>query len=207
MTDFSVVLTFCIGELIYYTIENYVLCYFVSNIINDTESIGDIAYNSPWNQMPRTVRVCGEMIIRRSHRPFELKGMGVFVCSLETFLKVRQWIVILFISNAECYYHHSEFFRNIFPGLFSWHEVPFRIIWCSVSWMPSNGFVVMLSNRQTSRWINVLMHNVLLHRCEHWFVVVVALTAQYTVLCPTDILRMIVSQWILASRIILMLIK
>lgn len=64
------------------------MCYFVSNIIYDTGSIADIAYNSTWYQMTRTERVCVEMIIRRAQRPFELKGLGVFVCSLETYLKV-----------------------------------------------------------------------------------------------------------------------
>lgn len=51
-------------------------------------SIGDIAYNSHWYAMSPGDKVIIEMIIRRSQRPFEIKGLGVLVCSLETFLRV-----------------------------------------------------------------------------------------------------------------------
>lgn len=96
------------------------LCYFVSNLIDDTLSIGHIAYNSPWYQMARTEKVCVEMIIRRSQRPFELKGLGIFVCSLETYLRVHRkqfsfWALVniffksrfqffsrLFLADSKC---------------------------------------------------------------------------------------------------------
>lgn len=51
--------------------------------------IGDTAYESYWYQMAHDDKVIVEMIIRRAQRPYEIKGLGVFVCSLETYLRVR----------------------------------------------------------------------------------------------------------------------
>lgn len=64
------------------------LCYFVLSLSIRTVSIGDIAYNSPWYRMNRNERIIVRMIIRRSQRPCQLKGLGIFVCSLETYLRV-----------------------------------------------------------------------------------------------------------------------
>lgn len=64
------------------------MCYFVSKIIEDTESIGDMTYSSPWYEMSRAEKVAVEMIILRSQQPYEVKGLGVFVCSLQTYLAV-----------------------------------------------------------------------------------------------------------------------
>lgn len=83
-------LSISVNEILYYAIENFLLCFFVSLITVKTTSIGDIAYNSPWYQMPRDERDVVEMIIRRSQRPREIKGMDVFVCSLETYLRVTR---------------------------------------------------------------------------------------------------------------------
>lgn len=52
-------------------------------------STGDVAYNLPWYQMHPYDRICVKMIIRRSQRPRELNGLGVFVCSLEVYLRVE----------------------------------------------------------------------------------------------------------------------
>lgn len=83
------------NEVMYYAIENYLMCYFITSITVKTVSIGDIAYNSPWYQMTRNEQVFVEMIIRRSQRPYELKGLGVFVCSLETYLRVSQHLSVI----------------------------------------------------------------------------------------------------------------
>lgn len=53
-------------------------------------SIADTAYESRWYLMTAEDQVLIEMIIRRAQRPFEIKGLGVLVCSLETYLRVSQ---------------------------------------------------------------------------------------------------------------------
>lgn len=74
-------------------------------------SIGDIAYDLSWYQMPRDNQYIVETILRRSQKPIELKGLGVFVCSLTTFLKVNSrdflpsivfyHVVLIFIFFAD----------------------------------------------------------------------------------------------------------
>lgn len=78
-----------LGTVFYAALEIYAVCYFISSITIKSVSIADIAYNSSWYQMPRADRICVEMIMRRAQRPYELKGLGIFVCSLETYLMVR----------------------------------------------------------------------------------------------------------------------
>lgn len=51
-------------------------------------TIGDHIYELHWYQLSRNEQFVVQMIIARSQKPFELKGLGVFECSLETFLKV-----------------------------------------------------------------------------------------------------------------------
>lgn len=79
----------CIGELLYYGLNVYLLCYFISIISIDTGAIGMIAYDSPWHQMGHTEHRIIEMVLRRSQRPCDLKGLGVVICSLETYGKVQ----------------------------------------------------------------------------------------------------------------------
>lgn len=52
-------------------------------------SVGNIVYDLNWYQLPIKDQFIVHTIIRRSHDPVELKGLGVFVCSLETFLEVN----------------------------------------------------------------------------------------------------------------------
>lgn len=61
-------------------------------IMVDAIAIGDAAYESQWYRMRHNDQVIVEIIIRRAQRPFEIKGLGVFVCSLETYIKVDQLI-------------------------------------------------------------------------------------------------------------------
>lgn len=51
-------------------------------------SIGNIVYGLHWYQLPSNEQYIVETIIRRSQVPIAIKGMGVIVCSLETYLKV-----------------------------------------------------------------------------------------------------------------------
>lgn len=62
--------------------------------------------------MNRAERIGVELIIRRSQRPFELKGLGVFVCSLETYLRV-----------------YTEFIHPIFCTKFIEMQHNEKIIW------------------------------------------------------------------------------
>lgn len=47
-----------------------------------------MAYNLLWYHLAHPEQFIVQTIIRRSQDPFELKGLGVFVCSLETYLTV-----------------------------------------------------------------------------------------------------------------------
>lgn len=76
--------------MFWYAIYAYVVCNHITAITLNAEFIGDIAYNMPWYQLPRSEQMIIEMIIRRSQQPCEIKGLGLFVCSLETFLGVRE---------------------------------------------------------------------------------------------------------------------
>lgn len=79
-----------IDELCYYAIDNYVLCYYITMIMINAVAVSDTAYESQWYRMTRADQVIVEMIIRRAQRPYEIKGLGVFVCSLETYIRVNQ---------------------------------------------------------------------------------------------------------------------
>lgn len=52
-------------------------------------SIGDRVYGLHWYELQRDEQFAVRMMIQRAQKPFELKGLGVFVCSLETFLTVN----------------------------------------------------------------------------------------------------------------------
>lgn len=81
-------------EICFFAINIYVLCYYISLIMIIAVSIGDTAYESQWYRLTRDDQVIVEMIIRRAQRPYEIKGLGVFVCSLEAYVKVSDcnWI-------------------------------------------------------------------------------------------------------------------
>lgn len=51
-------------------------------------SIGNQIYNLHWYQLPRSEQFIVQLMIQRANRPFTVKGLDVFVCSLEVFLKV-----------------------------------------------------------------------------------------------------------------------
>lgn len=76
------------NEICYFVSDNSVLCYFISIIMANALQISDTAYESRWYLMTAEDQVIIEMVIRRAQRPFEIKGLGVLVCSLETLLRV-----------------------------------------------------------------------------------------------------------------------
>lgn len=52
-------------------------------------SIGYLIYGLYWYQLPRGEQFIVQMIIQRTQKPFELKGLGVVACSLETYMTVK----------------------------------------------------------------------------------------------------------------------
>lgn len=79
-----------VGALSYVSILNYMLCYFVTTGTLHAVSIADRIYDLHWYQLPQNNQIYVKFMIKRAQRPFELKGLGVFVCSLETFLGVNE---------------------------------------------------------------------------------------------------------------------
>lgn len=75
-------------------IFNYILCFVITMLTIDAMSVGDILYDMSWYDLPRYDQFIVQMIILRSQVPFELKGLGVFVCSLETYLNVNVSFVV-----------------------------------------------------------------------------------------------------------------
>lgn len=50
--------------------------------------IGDRIYDLHWYQLSRNEQFIAQMPICRSQKPFQLRGLGVFPCSLETYMRV-----------------------------------------------------------------------------------------------------------------------
>lgn len=142
-------------ELIYIIIENFILCNYMYTITSDIRSTGDIAYSSPWYQMSRMERICVEMIIRRSQQLRELRGLGLFVCSLEVYFKVCTIDFVAKYSGCVLIVSLSQ--------TFSWFAVPSRTIWCSVNWMRSNVFDVGIIGEQLNRY-NLIYKSTMIHR-------------------------------------------
>lgn len=93
VTRFSFNLAFDTISGAFYLIANYVLCYFLSNLTIDVMSIVDRVFDVYWYQLARKEQFIALTIIRRSQNPFVLKGLGVFDCSLSTFLTVNMTTV------------------------------------------------------------------------------------------------------------------
>lgn len=90
MTSFTFNLLARIGGVVFLSMINYSLCYFVTTSAINATSIADRIYDLQWYQLSSTEQFFVQMVIRRAQKPFELKGLGVFVCSLQIFLKVIQ---------------------------------------------------------------------------------------------------------------------
>lgn len=89
------ILTF-VGGLPFLTLIHYMLCFYVSTLTINGMLIGDHIYELQWYQLPRNEQFIVQTMIMRSQKSFELKGLGIFVCSLETFSAV----ILTIRSNA-----------------------------------------------------------------------------------------------------------
>lgn len=58
-------------------------------------SVGSTIYDLYWYQLPAQQQLCVQTIIQRLQKAYEIKGLGVFVCSLEMYLKVRRMQILL----------------------------------------------------------------------------------------------------------------
>lgn len=75
------------------------LCYFVTTSMLKTMTIGDRVYELYWYQLSRSEQYIVRMIINRTQKPFHIRILGVFKCSLGTFLKVSD---IFGVDMREC---------------------------------------------------------------------------------------------------------
>lgn len=48
----------------------------------------DVIYDLHWFQLSRGEQFVVQTIIQRSQQQFELRGLGILMCSLDTYLKV-----------------------------------------------------------------------------------------------------------------------
>lgn len=91
------------SELEFHVVNNFLLCFFITTITTNTLVIGSIIYDLSWYCLPNGEQNFVRIIMRRSQKIIQIKGLGVFVCSLETFLKVKPFlankIYIIFTQN------------------------------------------------------------------------------------------------------------
>lgn len=89
LTSFSFdFFTYVLG-LIFFLTNNYVLCYFITSSTLNIMSIDAIIYDLLWYRLPCKDQFAIQMIMLRTQVPHEIKGLGVFVCSLTTYFKVN----------------------------------------------------------------------------------------------------------------------
>lgn len=86
--SFSLLLVAPMTGVVLVSAINCVLCYFITTSTINGMWIGDLAYGLRWYQLLPDDQFILQGIIQRAQRPCELKVWGMFVCSLETFLKV-----------------------------------------------------------------------------------------------------------------------
>lgn len=65
--------------------------------MDNVRSIGRLIYDLHWYQLSHRDRFIVQMMIQRSEQQYEVKALGIFVCSLETYLKVQ---LRIFIQNS-----------------------------------------------------------------------------------------------------------
>lgn len=80
------------SELEFHVVNNFLLCFYITTITTNISMIGSITYDLSWYYLPNGEQDFVRMIIHRSQKIMQIKGLGVFVCSLETFLKVKAFL-------------------------------------------------------------------------------------------------------------------
>lgn len=78
------------------------LCKCITVLVENVKSIGNLIYGLRWYQLSSNDQFLVKMIIQRSEQQYEVRAFGIFVCSLETFLKVK--IIIIEFQSIEMDY-------------------------------------------------------------------------------------------------------
>lgn len=89
VSSISIDVTYDLAALIAFSTINYTACFFTSSTTSNMMSMCELVYDLNWFQLSRHEQFIVQTIIQRSQRQFELKGLGILICSLETYLKVR----------------------------------------------------------------------------------------------------------------------
>lgn len=114
-TELGLNFVFSLDEFIFFSAANFVLCCFITMITIVVVSIGDVAYGSHWYSMQHDDQFLAQMIVTRSQKPFALKGLSVFVCSLETYAKVNgidHFVWLMFHSEIGLIGEHLPIFHG-----------------------------------------------------------------------------------------------
>lgn len=72
----------------------FVYCYFGTHITMALNDIGIAVHESNWYNYPIQVQQALGLTIARARIPFIFKGLKMFNCNLETFLKVKEKIIV-----------------------------------------------------------------------------------------------------------------
>lgn len=106
INSFSLNLITYICEIGFFSMWNFMLSYFITTSMINAMLIGDAIYDLHWYQLSHSEQFIVQMLVQRSQTPFQLKGLGIFNCSLETYLKVIQAIC----SITKCSFMNQNFF-------------------------------------------------------------------------------------------------
>lgn len=67
----------------------FITCYLCTGITNCSAKVSDKVYNVAWYQLPVNQQKHILLMIARAQKPFYLYGSGMFIVSLEAYLKVN----------------------------------------------------------------------------------------------------------------------
>lgn len=106
---FTFISGFC--GLSWLTALNYILCYYTTTSTLNAMAFGDRIYDSHWYHLTFKEQVIVQMVIQRSQREYEFKGLDLFTCSLQTYLMVNICKINLMwwlVPNSQCSINFSD---------------------------------------------------------------------------------------------------
>lgn len=77
---------------------NYMSCNYANSVTEHSFNVGDIIYDSFWYRLPIKQQKAIQFTIQRAQEPFYFKGYKIFICSMETFLKVHFYFQLFFFK-------------------------------------------------------------------------------------------------------------
>lgn len=81
--------TFGLSSLFCSLMWPFMVCYFATYVTDRISSIGQIVYNSNWEDLTPKMRTNLLLVIVRSQKPMYFTGFDLILCTLETFGTVR----------------------------------------------------------------------------------------------------------------------